>query len=67
MTPIDDPVDLTPEERFEAVATILARGYVRLRLLGRSFVGQLSPGKPEESPEKALAGPLNVSPHVPGN
>ncbi len=31
MFPSDDPIDMKPEERFQEMAAILARGFLRLR------------------------------------
>ena len=52
----DDPEDLAPEERLEEVASILARGFLRLKKRNLHLVGQLAGHeKSSQSPGKGVS------------
>jgi hypothetical protein len=51
MRPIDDPARMTPDERFRAIARLLAAGLLRLRHAPRCPATGEHPG-PEKPPEK---------------
>jgi len=53
--PATEP-DLTPEERFREIATILAAGLLRLRILPETTASSPTsiPGKSSESPRNSL-------------
>ena len=57
---IDDPADMTTEERLEEVAAILAAGYLRLKARRRHLA---DPPESLKSPEKDLEVCPDVSPH----
>jgi len=59
--PPSDPEDLTPEERIDEVATILARGLLRLNRAALAALKQ-----PSESSQKPLAVSAKQSVHGPG-
>ena len=56
MRPIDDPTPLTPDQRREEVANILAAGVLRLHARAA-----LSPGGAPEKSSKLVPGRLEVS------
>ena len=59
-----DPAAMTPEERDQEVAAILATGYLRLRrLVGPS--GPPAPALPPSSPQNSLEPPGDQAPPCP--
>lgn len=57
-----DPEEMTPEERFKEVATILAKGFLRMKRQSPGTVEPMSPApnepdsldkKPQDSPAKS--------------
>ena len=61
-----DPAAMTPEERDQEVASILATGYLRLRRLGAPSTPP-DPALPPGSPESSLEQPGDQAPPcVPG-
>jgi len=66
--PFADPAAMTPQERRQELAAILARGVLRLRQAGQTCLGSRSSRAPE-NPAKQRQNGLDVgrrtSPHVP--
>jgi hypothetical protein len=54
----NDPATMTPEQQFQEIAAILARGVIRLRAAVPN-----APEKASESGQKSLDLPSQTSPH----